>query len=51
MRRWIPLQRLFARVWRWSQKGVRERHVAKERARFWDEMREKEREADARSRR
>ena len=62
MRRWFPLflsrrltgigkdlQRLLASLWEWSLNGVRERRVAKERARFWDEMREGEREADTRS--
>lgn len=43
------LQRLLARLWDWSQRGAKERRVAKERARFWDEVREGEREAEAHS--
>jgi hypothetical protein len=45
------LQQLLASLWEWSLNGVRRRRVARERARFWDEMREGEREADTRSRR
>jgi hypothetical protein len=44
------LRGLLASLWRWSQKGVGERRVAKDRARFWAEVREGEYEADARSR-
>jgi hypothetical protein len=43
------LQRLLVRPWGWSQKGAREGRVAKERARFWDEVHKGEREAEAHS--
>jgi hypothetical protein len=43
------LQRLLARLWGWSQEDVREGRVAKERARFWDEVHKGEREAEAHS--
>ena len=38
------------RFWRWSQKSPAERRAAKARARFWVEVREGQREAEAHSR-
>jgi hypothetical protein len=42
-----PLRAL-RHLWRWSQKSPGERRVAKERARFWAELRDGQREAEAR---
>ena len=36
--------------WRWSQTDVADRRAATKRARFWEEVREGQREAEARSR-
>jgi len=47
---WKDLRRLLTRLWRWSQKGPAERRVTRERARFWAEVREGEREAESSSR-
>jgi hypothetical protein len=47
---WKRLCEALLRFWRWSQKSPAERRAAKARARFWVEMREGEREAEAQSR-
>jgi chromosome condensin MukBEF MukE localization factor len=47
---WKGLRQLLARLWRRSQKSSAERRVAEERARFWAEVREGQREAEAHSR-
>ena len=47
---WKDLREVLVRLWRWSQRSVAERRVAKARARFWAGVREGEREAEARSR-
>jgi hypothetical protein len=47
---WKPLRHALWRLWRWFQKGSAERRAAKARARFWAEMREGQREAEAHSR-
>ena len=47
---WKHLQRALSHLWRRSQRGARERRVAKARARFWADLREGQREAEARSR-
>jgi len=48
---WKQLRRAVERAWRWSQKSRDERRSAEVRARFWDEVREGEREAEAGARR
>jgi hypothetical protein len=47
---WKQLRRVLARFWRWSLKGHGERRSAAARTRFWAEVREGEREAEARLR-
>jgi hypothetical protein len=47
---WTDLRQLLARLWRWTQRGSRERRTEKERARFWAEVQEGQREAEANSR-
>jgi hypothetical protein len=47
---WKVLRRVLARLWRWSQTDPAERRAARTRARFWAEVREGQREAEARSR-
>lgn len=47
---WKHLSHALRSIWRWSQRGPRERRAAKARARFWDEVREGQREAATRSR-
>jgi hypothetical protein len=47
---WKDLRRVLERLLRWSQKGSAERRTARTRARFWNEVREGEREAEDRSR-
>lgn len=47
---WKRLRHALWRVWRRSQQSPGERQVAKARARFWAEMREGQREAEAHSR-
>jgi len=47
---WERLRHALWRLWRRSQTGPDERQAAKARARFWAEMREGQREAEARSR-
>jgi hypothetical protein len=44
------MRQLLARLWRWSQRGRAERRAAEARARFWTELREGQREAEAHSR-
>ncbi len=44
------LRRALGRFWQWSQKDAVERRAAEARARFWAEVREGEREAEAHSR-
>jgi hypothetical protein len=46
---WESLNRFLARLWRGGQKIADERRTHEERARFWAEVREGEREAEARS--
>jgi hypothetical protein len=41
------LRGVLAGLWRWLRKGHDERRVAAARARFWSEVREGEREAEA----
>jgi len=48
---WNRLRRALRRLWRRSQKGPEERRAARVRARFWTEVREGEREAEAHARR
>jgi hypothetical protein len=48
---WKRLRRAWERAWRWSRKSGDERRSAAARARFWDEVREGEREAEAGARR
>ena len=48
---WKTLREFWGRVWRRGQKISEERKVQKERARFWDEVREGEREAEAKAHR
>ena len=47
---WKRLRHALWRLWRPSQGGPGERRVAEARARFWAEVREGQREAEARSR-
>jgi chromosome condensin MukBEF MukE localization factor len=47
---WKRLRRALRRVWRRSQRGPGECREAEARARFWAEVREGEREAEAQSR-
>ena len=47
---WKRLRQVLARLWHWSRKSPAERRAATTRARFWAEMREGQREAEARSR-
>ena len=47
---WNDLREVLVRLWQWSQKSAAERRVGKARARFWADVREGEREAEARSR-
>jgi hypothetical protein len=47
---WKRLGSALRRLWRRSRKGAEERRIAKARARFWSEVREGEREAEARAR-
>jgi hypothetical protein len=47
---WKRLNDALRRLWRWSQTSSDERRKAKARARFWSEVREGQREAEANSR-
>jgi hypothetical protein len=47
---WERLRHALWRLWRESQRGSDERRAAEARARFWAEVREGEREAEAHSR-
>jgi hypothetical protein len=47
---WKRLRHALSLLWRRSQTGPDERRAAKARARFWAEVREGQREAEARSR-
>jgi hypothetical protein len=47
---WKRLRYALRRAWRRSQRGADERRAAEARARFWAEVREGEREAEAQSR-
>ena len=47
---WKHLRQALWRLWRSPQRGAGERRVAKARARFWAEVREGQREAEAHSR-
>jgi hypothetical protein len=49
-RMWKRLRHVLSRLMRRSQRGRDERRVAATRARFWAELREGEREAEARMR-
>ena len=46
---WDDLRQLLLRLWRRSQKSAEERQVDRARTRFWAEVREGEREAEAMS--
>jgi len=46
---WDNLCQMLARLWRRPQQSSEERRVAKARERFWAEVREGEREAEANS--
>ena len=48
---WNDLREMLVRLKDWALRGVSERRVAKERARFWAGVREGEREAETHSRR
>ncbi len=45
---WQRARRALQRLWQRSQRRPRQRRVEKSRARFWAELREGEREAEAR---
>lgn len=47
---WVRLRGLLARLRAWSHRGRDERSADAARARFWDAVREGEREAQARAR-
>jgi len=47
-KQWKRLREALSWLWRWSQRGRNERRVVKARARFWAEVHEGEREAEAR---
>jgi len=47
---WKRLCEALFRCWRWSRKTPAERRAAKLRARFWVEVREGQREAEAHTR-
>ena len=47
---WKRLRRALWRLWQRSQRDPEERQAAKARARFWAEVREGQREAEAHSR-
>jgi hypothetical protein len=47
---WNEFREMLVRLWQWSQKSAADRRLAKARARFWAEVREGEREAEARLR-
>jgi hypothetical protein len=44
------LEHALRRLWRWSQKSPAERRAARVRVRFWADLREGQREAEARLR-
>jgi hypothetical protein len=46
---WDSLRQMLADLWRHSQQSSEERRVIEERERFWAEVREGEREAEASS--
>jgi hypothetical protein len=46
---WESLRQMLVRLWRRPQQSSEERRVLKERERFWAELHEGEREAEARS--
>lgn len=48
---WIALRDGFERAWDWLRSGVEENREARTRARFWNAVREGEREAEAESKR
>ena len=48
---WNRLRDALSRLWRRSRRGLSRRRTLRTRARFWAEVREGEREAEARSRR
>jgi hypothetical protein len=48
---WERLRHLLRRLWRRSQRGLKESREAKARARFWAEVREGQHEAASHSRR
>jgi hypothetical protein len=47
---WKRLRQALRRLWQRSQRSPGERRAAKARARFWDEVRDGQREAEAHSR-
>ena len=47
---WRPLYRALRRLWRRSQRGQTESRLIQDRARFWAEVRQGQREAEANSR-
>jgi hypothetical protein len=47
---WKRLRDALGRLWRWLQKSPAERRASRTRARFWAEVREGQREAEAHSR-
>ena len=47
---WKRLGEVLVRLWQWSQKSAADRRLAKARARFWADVHEGEREAEARLR-
>jgi len=48
---WKAVHEFWSRLWRRGQKISEEQQVQKERARFWAEVREGEREAEAKTQR
>jgi hypothetical protein len=49
IRMWDSLRQMLADLWRHPQQSSKERRVIEERERFWAEVREGEREAEASS--
>lgn len=47
---WKRLEAALGRLWQWSQWSPAERRAARVRARFWADLREGQREAEAHSR-
>lgn len=46
---WKRLHDAFRRLWRWSQRGRSDRRFTRDRARFWAQVRQGQREAETNS--